>query len=541
MKRQDGIALIATLLIMAAIMALGVGTLFLSTMNLKIAENSRTHAVARYNAEAGLEAAVVKLKKDYEASNPKQFPDTLTLPISPDTNTVTYEVIGTQPENSKYAPYTTGPLRTQARVVVVGTGPNNARYQAEALFGPLNGINPALLLGLTAEGPIHVTGGGRAEFINAGVHSNTSVDLTGYSNSVFRKCADPQQDFSTCAVANLLPVSTNGGNCSMSGCNQNASKISIDPAYTVKRNDAIAVATFGLVKYRDAGGNTVSDGRGGVLYADPAAPSVSININPEVNPEVYKNRCTVVYSTSNPPPATILSVGPGAKICAKDGLSLNFASGIDMSDATVVADGNITFGGANIVNGTAGTLKNTKLISRTTLSPTATDDGSGSGGVMLDNVTGEALTIFTGANRNVSEPVSSNNKAPYYLVGSGFELTGNTTIASNRDIQFEGKTQLTRYPDKPGAVTTAIISTRKILNNGSSDFYGVFWAGQCFKQNGSSRIYGSIAVKNGGCESGNGNAIAIDISGSLKIDASYSVDNSSLYEEALGVTVFSRR
>lgn len=66
------------------------------------------------------------------------------------------------------------------------------------------------------------------------------------------------------------------------------------------------------------------------------------------------------------------------------------------------------------------------------------------------------------------------------------------------------------------------------------------FSAQGFEQNGSSKIYGSIAVKNGGCESGNGNAIATDISGSLKINASYSVDNSSLYE-ALSITVFSRR
>lgn len=89
---------------------------------------------------------------------------------------------------------------------------------------------------------------------------------------------------------------------------------------------------------------------------------------------------------------------------------------------------------------------------------------------MLDKVVGNNVTLFTEANRDVS------TSSPYYLIGSGFDLKGNITIASNRGIQFSGKTQLTTYPDKPGmvAVTTAIISTKRITNSGSGDFYGVF-------------------------------------------------------------------
>ncbi len=535
MKKQDGIALIATLLIMAAIMALGVGTLFLANMNLRIAENSRTHAIARYNAEAGMEAAFVKLKQDYQTN--RKFPSSLNLPLSPD-STVVY---GLNPGNG-YVANSTG---TTAEVRVLGKVTNStpAQYLTEALVTVGNGVNPAFLIGLTSEGPVRVTGGGGAEYINAGVHSNVSVDLTGYSNDVFRNCNDPAQAFSTCAVANPTPVSTSDNNyCTMTGCNRNAAKVSIDPAYTVKRNDTIA-NTFGLVQYRDANGNIMSDGRGGVLYADPAAPSVSININPENNANVYQNRCTVVYSASSPPPAIITSVALGAKICAKDGISLNFATGINMTGATVIADGNITFGGGTNVGGVAGTLKDTKLISRTTLNPTATDTqgGAGQGGVMLDNVSGENLTIYTGANRNTTNSLTS-NKAPYYQVGSGFKLKGDTTIASNRDIQFDGQTQLTTYPDKAVAITTAIISTRKITNSGRSDFYGVFWAGQCFEQSGSAMLYGSVAVQNKndkGCNDSDGSP-SISSTGKFKINTSYRVDNSSLYG-ANNLSVASRR
>jgi hypothetical protein len=527
MKDNKGIALIASLLIMAAIMALGAGSMFLAQMNLKITENSRSNAVARYHAEAGVDTAAALLRKIHTDTG--KFPATFTLPV---TSGQSYAMLaGTEGYRRDNV--------NQVRVKVEGFTPNNARYVAEALVAPI--INPAFLKGLTSEGNIRVSGGGNAEFVNAGIHGNTGLALPGYSNDIFRTCASPTQEFSTCALTNPLPVSSsNGTDCYMTGCDRWASEQKVDPEYTVKRNDAIAIHTFGLTYYLDANDNRVSDGRRGYLYADPAAPSTSININWENNADVYNSRCTVVYSSTNPPPATITTVTDGARICAKDNLSLNFASGINMKDATVIADGNITFGGVSACTGScsAGTLTNTKLISRTTLNPSAPDSqgGAGQGGVMLDIVTGKDLTIFSGASRDVANSLTGSSP-PYYLIGSGFRLTGNTTIAANRDIQFSGQTQLTTYPDKPSAVTTAIISTRRITNNGSGDFYGVFWAGTCFAQGGSAKIFGTVAVKTPGCTTG-GNPSAIDISGKLHINSSYAVDNTALYGP---VAVVSRR
>jgi Tfp pilus assembly protein PilX len=149
MKRQDGIALIATLLIMAAIMALGAGTLFLSDMNLRIAENSSTHATARYNAEAGLDGAIIQLTREYNAA--KQFPSALTLPSSP-TSEIVYQLVTPASQG-----YSTNTARTTATVRVLGSGPNNARYVAEAFMAIA--INPAFLKGLTSQGNIRVSGG----------------------------------------------------------------------------------------------------------------------------------------------------------------------------------------------------------------------------------------------------------------------------------------------------------------------------------------------------------------------------------------------
>jgi hypothetical protein len=542
---------------MASIMALGLGSMFLTQMNLQIAENTRSNAVAKYNAEAGVDTATVLLTERFEALG-KTFPATWNMPA-----TATYRLFP-NPDGSDngYVRYT---ATNQARVRVEGFTPNNARYVAEILLGSASTINPAFEIGIASMGTVRITGGGNAEFINAGIHGNTGNELPGYSTDRFRSCPIGVT-FANCPVVfdrnnynqstynpyNMpgpyLPVtSSNGTNCYMTPwCRNQEEVISVDVGYTSRRNDQIAIS-LGFVTgqldpngqplplyFRNAQGQRVSDGMGGFLYAHPSSPNTSVNINPETNPTIYDGRCTVVYSTSNPPPATITTVATGARICARNGLSLNFATGINMTGATVVADGNITFGGATNVNGTAGNLTDTRLISRTRLNPTANDSqgGAGQGGVMLDTVRGHNLTIFSGANRNITSNLTTQNNPPQYLIGSGFNLTGNTTIASNREVSFAGQTQITTYPTDPTRapeVTVAIISSRRIVNSGSSDFYGIFWAGMGFAQSGSGKIYGAVVSQGD-----------ITSTGNFHINSSYAVNNSSLYAPP-EATVMSRR
>ena len=150
---------------------------------------------------------------------------------------------------------------------------------------------------------------------------------------------------------------------------------------------------------------------------------------------------------------------------------------------------------------------------------------------MLGTVTGENLTIFGGANNNITAKLTDPNP-PQYLIGSGFNLKGNTTIASNRDITFSGQTQVTTYPtdaNKAPEVQVVIISSGKIINSGNSDFYGVFWAKGGFEQTGAGKIYGAVVSE-----------AAIDSKGKFHINSTYDVNNSSLYAPP-DATVMSRR
>lgn len=62
---REGFVLITSLLLLVVVSALGAGAVFLTITNLRIAENARTGAVARYNAERGLDVALLTLAREY--------------------------------------------------------------------------------------------------------------------------------------------------------------------------------------------------------------------------------------------------------------------------------------------------------------------------------------------------------------------------------------------------------------------------------------------------------------------------------------------
>src|SRR5690606_16114621 len=126
-KSQKGFALVASLVMLVVLSAMGLGAMFLTQMNLRITENSRTGTMARYNAEAGLDTAFVLLSN--------AFMQDLELPASraeflttfPSFNSSQYQLT-----NDGYTVFADGSVRLR----VIGYGPNNARHTAEALVQP---------------------------------------------------------------------------------------------------------------------------------------------------------------------------------------------------------------------------------------------------------------------------------------------------------------------------------------------------------------------------------------------------------------------
>ena len=67
MQQRGGFAIVTSLMIMVVVAGLGAGAVFLTTTNLRIAENTRAAMVAQYNAEAGLDLALVALASSYRS------------------------------------------------------------------------------------------------------------------------------------------------------------------------------------------------------------------------------------------------------------------------------------------------------------------------------------------------------------------------------------------------------------------------------------------------------------------------------------------
>jgi hypothetical protein len=59
---------------MVVLAGLGAGAFFLTNMNLRIAENTRTAAIAQYNAHEGLDVALLILAKEFYERGDETWP-----------------------------------------------------------------------------------------------------------------------------------------------------------------------------------------------------------------------------------------------------------------------------------------------------------------------------------------------------------------------------------------------------------------------------------------------------------------------------------
>lgn len=514
MKRQDGIALIASLLIMAAIMALGVGSLFLSTMNLRIAENSRAHALARYNAEAGLEAAMVQLKKDYKTSG--KFPANFTNSALPTTMGIRYELAASG--------YTTYAAQTQARVVVLGTSSsetNSARYQTEAFLSSTSvaGAPSAERYGrgLVAEGSLNING--RATYTDALLHGNKGFTVNGQGTfqtclerNAFGECvrfqaiADPdipitaaQGENATCNFSSNLAV------CSGGRPQKLVAKETVNVNYLDRRGDVIGKA-LKLERYRDANMQNVRDETQTYLYAAPsptdteqAKPSTTsqIKISGALTSAPYTTSCAKTFNSgvSYNSTAEVAAAGftSGNVICVSGGVT--FPNGTNLTGVTVIADGPIQFNGNSSV-----TLDKTTLISRT-----------GAVNINSSGLTLKSTTVFSNGDLNLN--------------GQQTVYEGDTTLASNGSINVNGSSKVTRNFQGNISIGLALIAQRDININGSSDWYATSVAGGNLTYNGSATLYGGVSAK--------GN---ITINGSFDVDSGLPISNSNLQDNSGGTT-----
>ena len=485
MKKQDGIALIATLLIMAAIMALGVGTLFLSTMNLKIAENSRTHAVARYNAEAGMEAALAQLKIDYKAVTPNQFKDStysasnptgFRLPSSSSDTTVTYQLF-------TYTPYpTTGTPKTQARVVIIGTGPNNARYQTEALFGTSSSSgsssstpgNPNFPPGIVGEGVTTIKGNHKV--YNARIHGNKGFALDGNGEGYYN-CTE-----------NGVCTSLTGPDIPVSAARKEATDTY---TYTCKSNNNLCDSSTQPKSFylKDR-----------VMIAAPPyvarRNAVFGTTSTTTTTETSLSGCThTVSSLGSSYPA-------GSKVCVTRDVTLS--NNRTYSNINIIVKGKLTIE-ANV------TFNNTNVLSTNDL-------------LIKGNATMNTSRLFSDKN------VTLEGNVPY---------TGASTIAAGRNMNIKGNIEHSATND----IGMALIAVGNFTAEGNiegrqTELVNVAaWVGGTATVKGNTKIRGGVAAKGNILIEGN---VAVDGRGTF-INGDLAGVDASQPAQAMEVTVFSRR
>ncbi len=178
MRMNRGIALIASLVILAVVAMVGVGAFFMSNMDLKIAGNARSHVLARYNAESGLDTALVIAAREFRDSSgvlPTAAEFAAIFPSSADgTSAVQFELVP-------------GGYRTfaadEASVSVRGFGPNGAQYVAEARFRGVGTpvdvtttTNPLFGIGFVTNGGVEFPGNST---LDLNVWAGTAIKFPG--------------------------------------------------------------------------------------------------------------------------------------------------------------------------------------------------------------------------------------------------------------------------------------------------------------------------------------------------------------------------
>lgn len=157
-RKEAGFALITSLLVMVVLSVLGAGAYFLTNMNLRIAENGRTGAIATYNAHEGLDLALLAIGQEYTARADFSWPTLAELkarlPGSSD-----FEITALDLDTPVDG------ISAGGMVTVVGFGPRNARYETGARFeGQLSEFSrpgpgePAFGIGWVTDSDMEISG-----------------------------------------------------------------------------------------------------------------------------------------------------------------------------------------------------------------------------------------------------------------------------------------------------------------------------------------------------------------------------------------------
>jgi hypothetical protein len=481
MRTQRGIALVAALLVMAAVMALGVGSMFLTEMNLRIAENARSNAIAKNHADAGIDTAIVLLLKLH--GDNKEFPSSFTLPVT---------------TNQSYAmlPGTEGYLRdgpNRVRVAVEGftltaDAPNNARYVAEVLLGMNEGDElPNFPPGLISQGQTRVNG--TVNFTGDGsgmprLHGNTGfyLDNSGFYWSCEEGKAPPN---CTRFTGSDAPVTAATGQSSYTcWAKDSTSYTGVCSGNTPTANHLTEPVNMGAPPYEELRNEH---------FNSPGTSATTPPCSHTVDSSTFARSDYVL-----PTGVTTLCVTGGE---------------VKLTNSRTYSDINIIIFGTALFESNM-TLTNVNLlVAKTSATSTSTGTLHNKGNITL----------------NGSRLFSDNNM----LLEGNVNSTGSSTIASGGDITVKGNAI---QPSNPGEeVGLSIFAKKNVLIDGNMEKGGSgpvnvnLWAG------GTTTVTGNLNIRGGLYSVG-----TLQVNGNVWVDSRADLINEDLPIIAV-VSVISRR
>ena len=484
-KSSTGVVMVTVLLILAAVLALGAGTMFLTQMNLGLSSNVKTSAESQFNADSGLQASILALESAYNASV-SPFTGVGTLPatgyltaknqpsvrgpdLSGDYQVVSYQRSATNDQ--------------EGRIVVRGLGPNQSEYVSEAVIKMVPGtptFPPSFTYGLSTEGKIYVKGS--STYISAGIHGNKGYSLKSNLSNSFFVCT-ARADDGTCSAMSPVPlsdapVSASPGAtlCAPSAlCSNGGPRTMTDPvdiaSSTSYYKRLVQLATSQPPSIGDSGGS-------------PTTFTVGTYGNVQVG-------CTVTFQAGDKNALVQELTKPttqGETVCytGSDSISLD-AGSLQLTNVSLVSGGNITFTGTTK---TPMVVKNASVVST-------------SGTVSANNVAVTNGRIFS-----YGDIVFNGNKTSF---------KGDSTLATNGNVTIDGGAPATSLSSGSPGVGLGVIASGNVTVNGSSDWFIAALAGGTFTQNGTSTIYGKISSVG-----------TLTLNGGVDIDSGLPIDNQDL-------------
>jgi len=164
--RQDGNIMFTALMIMAILSIIGLYANSIATTELQITTNVGTNTMAFYNADAGVQHTLARIKQQLNAGIDINNID-LTDSEYQAPNGFSFAVTMDDPWSNNSGPH---------RFVSTGSGPRGAALSIEAMFTNTLEVHPAFKVGMLSGGDISING---APDITGSIHANGNVVQNG--------------------------------------------------------------------------------------------------------------------------------------------------------------------------------------------------------------------------------------------------------------------------------------------------------------------------------------------------------------------------